>query len=183
MSEAAATGRMTDRAAVPVVGVVLLVAVTVAAAAGLGVLLTVDPPATAPTASFDCAATADGEIRVTHRGGEAVDPSTLRVRVRVDGRPLAEQPPVPFFAADGFESGPTGPFNSAHTGPWTAGETASLRVASTNRPTPEVGATVELRLYAGDHPIAALETTVQATSAVSTSAVSSPPASSSFSGT
>ena len=168
---------MTDRAAAPVVGVVLLVAVTVASAAGLGVLLAVDPPAAAPTASFDCVATSDGEIRVTHRGGEAVDPSTLRVRVRVDGRPLAEQPPVPFFAARGFESGPTGPFNSAHTGSWTADETASLRVASTNRPTLEAGATVELRLYAGDRPIVTLETTVQAASAAS--AVSSPPASSS----
>ena len=75
-------------------------------------------------------------------------------------------------------------FNSAYMGPWTAGETASLRVASTNRPAPEAGATVELRLYAGDHPIATLETTVQAASAASTaSAVFSSPVSSSFSGT
>ncbi len=155
------------RAAAPVVGVVLLVAVTVASAAGLGVLLAVTPPAAAPVASFDCTATSDGEIRLVHRGGEPVDPARLRVRIRVDGRPLAEQPPVPFFAARGFGSGPTGPFNSAYSGRWTAGETASLRVASTNRPALEAGATVEVRLYAGDHRVAAPATTVQAASTVS----------------
>jgi len=151
---------MPDRAVAPVVGAVLLVALTVATAAGLGALLSIDPPDPATAAAFDCEASSDSEIRVTHRGGDPVDPGRLRVRVRVDGQPLAEQPPVPFFAASGFESGPTGPFNSAYSGSWTAGETASLRVASTNEPTLRPGATVEVRLYAGDHRLAVLETTV-----------------------
>lgn len=106
---------------------------------------------------------------MTHRGGDAVVPADLRVRVRVDGEPLAEQPPVPFFAAEGFESGPTGPFNSATDGEWRAGETGSLRVADTNDPSLRPGATVEVGLYAAGDRIALLRTTVQAASTASAS--------------
>ena len=160
MSDGAATGRMTARATSPVVGVVLLTAVTVVAAAAVGSAVVVDPPEPAPTASFDTAADASGEISVTHRGGQAIDPNGLRVRVRVDGDPLAHQPPVPFFSARGFESGPTGPFNSATDEEWRAGEPGSFRVASTNHPSLQLGASVELRLYVDDQRIALLETTV-----------------------
>lgn len=160
MSEGAATGRMAARATSPVVGVVLLTAVTVVAAAAVGSAIVVDPPDTAPAASVDATADASGEISVTHRGGDAVDPDALRVRVCVDGDPLAEQPPVPFFSARGFESGPTGPFNSATGGEWRAGEMASFRVAATNDPELRPGAAVEVRLYADDQRIALLETTV-----------------------
>lgn len=149
---------MAARAASSVVGVVLLTAVTVVAAAAVGATVVVDPLEPAPTASFDVAADASGEISVTHHGGDPVDPDDLRLRVRVDGRPLAEQPPVPFFAARGFESGPTGPSNSATDGEWRAGETASLRVAGTNDPAVTAGATVELRLYVDDERIALLRT-------------------------
>jgi hypothetical protein len=58
----------------------------------------------------------------------------LAVRVTVAGTPLRHQPPVRFFAARGFRAGPTGPFNAAADPAWTAGETASLRLASTNAP-------------------------------------------------
>lgn len=150
---------MSDRAAAPVIGVVLLVALTVVTAAGVGALLSATPPDDATTAAFECEAFPDGEIRVTHRGGDAVDPERLRVRISVGGRRLAEQPPVPFFSAPGFHSGPTGPFNSAYSGSWTAGETASLRVASTNAPAVRAGTTVEVRIYVGDRPVATLETT------------------------
>lgn len=151
---------MSARATSPVIGVVLLTAVTVLAAAAVGSAVVVDPPEPAPAASFDAAADASGEIRITHRAGDAVDPDDLRVRVRVDGDPLAHQPPVPFFSARGFESGPTGPFNSATGGTWRAGETGSFRVASTNDPVLQRGATVELRLYVDDQRIALLEATV-----------------------
>ena len=160
MTEAAATGPMSTRAAAPVIGVVLLTAVTVVAAAGVGASVVVDPPEPAPTAAFDLEADAAGEIRVTHHGGDPVDPNSLRVRVMVDGEPLAEQPPVPFFSASGFRSGPTGPFNSATGGEWRAGETGSFRVASTNDPELRPGATVAVRLYVDDQRIARLETTV-----------------------
>ena len=151
---------MAGRAASSVVGVVLLTAVTVVAATAVGAAVVVDPPDPAPTAAFDLEADATGEVRVTHRGGDAVDPDGLRVRVRVDGKALVHQPPVPFFSASGFGSGPTGPFNSATGGTWRAGETGTFRVASTNEPELRPGSRVELRLYAGDQRIAGLETTV-----------------------
>ena len=153
---------MSDRAVAPVIGVVLLVALTVVTAAAVGAVVTIDIPGETTAVTFGLEAASDGEIRLLHRGGDAVDPDSLRVRVRVDGDPLAEQPPVPFFAARGFESGPTGPFNSAYAGRWTAGEAASLRVASTNEPSPRAGATVEVRMYADGQKIADLETTVRA---------------------
>ena len=157
---------MPDRGVAPMLGVVLLVALTVVTAAAVGAVV-VDVPDGTTTAAFGLEATADGEVRVLHRGGDAVDPGALRVRIHIDGDPLAEQPPVPFFSARGFESGPTGPFNSAYSGAWTAGQAASLRVASTNEPTPRAGATVEVRLYVDGREVADLETTVQAASTAS----------------
>jgi hypothetical protein len=138
-----------------------LTAVTVIIAAVVGAAVAVEPPDPAPVVSFDAEADASGEIRVTHRGGAAVAPESLRVHVRVDGEPLAEQPPVPFFSARGFESGPTGPFNSATTGEWHAGETASLHVAGTNEPTLYAGASVEIRLYVDGQKTAVLTTTAR----------------------
>jgi hypothetical protein len=139
-----------------------LAAITVAGAVVIGAAVAVEPPSTAPTASFDAEVEADGTVRLTHRGGAAIDPDTLRVRVRVDGESLDAQPPVPFFSARGFESGPTGAFNSAQTGDWRAGETASFRNAGTNSPIPYAGANVEIRLYADGHEIAELIVTARA---------------------
>lgn len=162
MSEAGASGRMAARAAAPVVGVVLLTVAAVVAATTVGTAIVVDPPDRGPTAAFDVEADASGAISVTHAGGDPVDPDELRVRVRVDGEPLAAQPPVPFFAASGFAGGPTGPFNSAAEGEWHPGETATLRVADTNTPTPTEGASVEVRLYVAEDRIALVGTTVRA---------------------
>jgi flagellin-like protein len=170
---------MSDRAAAPVVGVVLLVAVTVLAATAVGTALPSELSDPARTAAFDVAADDTGRVTVTHLGGDAVDPAELRIRILVDGERLSEQPPVPFFSARGFESGPTGPFNSATHGPWRAGQSASLRVAGTNSPTLRVGATVEVRLYTDGTQIAVQTATVQAASTGSLSTV----VSSSVSGT
>ena len=102
---------------------------------------------TAPAAVAPTLAVEGDRLVLTHRGGEAVDVRTLDVIVRVDGEPLARQPPVPFFSARGFRPGPTGPFNAAADPRWEPGERASIRVASTNRPSLVAGArvTVELR--------------------------------------
>lgn len=158
---------MADRAVTPVVAVVLLTAVTVVGATAVGAALTFEPPTKAPTAAFEADADATGTISVTHRGGDAVDPDSLRVTIRVDGDPLDEQPPVPFFSAAGFESGPTGAFNSATQDHWRAGETATLTVAGTNEPSLTRGSSVELRLYVEDVRLALLEVTVQAASTAS----------------
>lgn len=150
---------MPDRAVAPIVAVVCLVGVVVALAAAVGGAVPTDVAAPPPSATIGASAGADGELRLTHRGGEPLTPETLRLRVSVDGERLDKQPPVPFFSAHGFESGPDGPFNSAWNGDWRAGETATVTVAETNAPSVTVGSTVEIRLYAGDHRLARLETT------------------------
>jgi len=104
--------------------------------------LPADSATVAPTLAVE-----GDRITLTNRGGNAVDVGRLTVRVRVDGTPLTHQPPVPFFSARGFHSGPTGPFNAGADPTWEPGERASFRLASTNRPSVGAGdrVTVELR--------------------------------------
>lgn len=160
---------MTDRAVSSVVGVVMLTAITVVAATAIGTAVVADPPESPPMVRFQTDADATGEIRLTHCGGESLDPDAIRLRLYVDGEPLAEQPPVPFFAARGFESGPSGPFNVATDGRWRVGQTATLRVAETNAPSLTEDARLEVRLYVDKKQIAFLQTTVQAASTASAS--------------
>ncbi|PSP15568.1 type IV pilin [Halobacteriales archaeon QH_10_67_13] len=158
-----------DRAASPVVGTVLLVGVVVAlsVAAGAAVTATDRPTTTPPAASLALAvdATAD-RIAITHEGGEALAVSEIDLTVAVDGRPLAEQPPVPFFAARGFRSGPTGAFNVAGSTTLRVGEMASLRVAGTNNPEIVPGSRVTVTVATDQAVIAELETTARRESAV-----------------
>lgn len=147
-----------SRGAAPVVAVALLVllAVTLAGAlaAGLASVGSPDPP---PRAALDLAVDADAaRVTLTHLGGETLDVRELRLRVAVDGTPLAQQPPVPFFTARGFRAGPTGPFNSAAAPAWRPGETASLRMAGTNAPTLTPGARIRATVYADGHVVARL---------------------------
>ncbi|MFB6108019.1 MAG: hypothetical protein ABEJ82_04145 [Haloplanus sp.] len=119
--------------------VVLVLAVAVGTAVvgvGLGAMPS-DPTVAALSLSVD-----GDRLAVTHRAGEPLDVRRLDVTVRVDGTPLAHQPPIPFFSARGFDSGPTGPFNARADPTWTAGERATLRLASTNRPDLHAGAHV-----------------------------------------
>ncbi len=153
-----------DRGVSPVLGAVLLVALTVVAAALFGTLAfgqaaALDGPA--PRATFTVDAVGD-RISLVHDGGDAVAVGPLSVEISVDGTPLRHQPPVPFFAARGFRGGPTGPFNPSSDGAWTAGETASVRVAGTNAPALTPGATVTVELYHGESRIASLQTAVRA---------------------
>jgi FlaG/FlaF family flagellin (archaellin) len=145
----------------PVVGVVTMLAVTVVLASVAGAALIDDaaPSDPAPTVALSLSASTD-RVSITHRGGEALDVSQLRVRVTVNGTRLAQQPPVPFFAATGFEPGPTGPFNAAADPTWTAGETATFAVAGTNRPTIGPDATLSVTIYRRDRLVAELTTEV-----------------------
>lgn len=140
------------RALSPVVGSVLMLAVTVGLAAMIGVAV-LDTTTTDPAPQAHLSASVDpatDRITVTHHGGDSLDVRDLRVRVTVDGQPLAHQPPVPFFAAEGFASGPTGPFNSASGDYWSAGETAGFELAGTNAPLIDAGDTVEIAFYRAD---------------------------------
>jgi len=125
----------------PVGAVVVVVLGTAVAAVGLGAL-----PAAPVTAGVTLAVDGD-RLVLAHRAGDPLDVRRLDVVVHVDGTPLRHQPPLPFFAARGFRSGPTGPFNPAADPTWEVGERASFRVASTNGPPLVAGArvTVELR--------------------------------------
>ncbi|WP_181691502.1 type IV pilin [Natronomonas sp. LN261] len=148
---------MSPRGISPVVGVVCLLAVTVILAATVVVTVPVGSALEPTVASFEATADPTGEIRVTHTGGDVIDPESVDVHVRVDGEPLAQQPPVPFFSARGFESAPTGAFNSATAGDWRVGETASFRTAGTNEPGIDSGDTVTIRLYVNEYSVTELD--------------------------
>jgi len=152
---------VSSRGISPVIGVVCLLAVTVLLAAVVVAAVPADPGSAPTVATFELDVDADGmgELRVTHTGGNAIDPDSIGIDVRVDDAPLAKPPPVPFFSARGFESAPTGAFNSGKTEPWRAGETASLALAGTNEPAIDPGDTVTVRLYIDGDPLAELEAT------------------------
>jgi len=147
------------RALSPVLGTVLLLAITVALAGTVGFVVFVDAPAElTPRATFSLSADAAADrIVLTHEGGDALSTTDLTIRVHVDGEPLAHQPPVPFFASKGFHGGPTGPFNAATDPEWSAGEDAEFELASTNDPLLEQGSTVEVTISNEGAVIATVE--------------------------
>jgi hypothetical protein len=140
-----------------VVAVALLVVLS-AVLAGAVVALAPAAPAGPPSqAAFRLSVDAGSDrVALTHVGGDVLDAEALALRVAVDGTPLVHQPPVPFFAARGFRSGPTGPFNSGADPRWTPGETASVRLASTNAPAIEPGARVRVTVSVDGQVVARL---------------------------
>lgn len=152
---------MSDRATSPVLAIVLLLVVTVALAGTVGSLaLGTAVPSDSPHAVIDLHVDADANrLTFVHRGGDVLDVDSLSLRVRIDGTPLDTQPPVPFFSATGFRPGPTGPFNSASDGQWTAGERASVRLAGTNAPLIAEGSTVAVTVVANESVVAEVERT------------------------
>ncbi len=136
-----------SRASAPVVGVVVLVSLTVLLSATVLAGLPDSTSASPPTASLSL--TVDGSadrIELTHRGGDELDVSEMDVRISVDGNALTHQPPVPFFAADGFKSGPDGAFNNASSNTFSAGERTTLTLASTNHPQLDAGVDVSVQI-------------------------------------
>ncbi|WP_435359739.1 type IV pilin [Haloarchaeobius sp. DFWS5] len=169
-----------SRAVSPVLGTVLVLALTVTLA-GVVALSVFDEqqPAEPVQARFELTADASsGRITVTHMGGNTVDVTELRVVVSVDGTRLDHQPPVPFFSATGFAPGPTGPFNSATDSRWSAGESASVGIAGTNRPTLAVGSRVVVSFYREDVLLGRVETVVRTQASTVSSSVSTASASS-----
>ncbi|GAA0223360.1 type IV pilin [Haladaptatus pallidirubidus] len=96
-----------------------------------------------------------------HRAGDSLAVESLSVHILVDGTPLEQQPPIPFFSARGFQPGPTGAFNSATNETWDAGETASLGVAGTNAPLFETGDRVVVRIVVDGTVVTEIETTAE----------------------
>jgi hypothetical protein len=150
---------VTDRAVAPALATALLLAVTVVLGSTLAVLAVGAPTVPSPSASFSAVADPSNDrIVVEHRGGDVLDVREIRLRVTVDDEPLVAQPPVPFFAADGFRGGPTGPFNPSGGTSWRAGETAGFRVASTNAPGIDDGDRVRVTVYANGGVVGAAST-------------------------
>lgn len=143
------------------VSVVLLLAVTVVAAAAVATALPAVPGEPPPQRAVGVDATADGRVTVTLLSGEPIDVREASVWISVAGEPLARQPSVPFFAARGFHGGPTGPFNVAADSTWTVGETASLRVAATNEPAVRTEKTLSVEVRVDGHVVAVAETTIE----------------------
>lgn len=143
--------RSTTRATSPIAGTVVLLALTVFFALAMGAAVPNSIQSVEPTSTATIDLSVEGSTLVfRHDYGEPLAVDQLSIQIAVDGEPLDEQPPVPFFAAHGFESGPTGPFNSASDNEWRVGETASVTVAGTNRPTIESESTVSVRIATGN---------------------------------
>ncbi|MEY7848986.1 type IV pilin N-terminal domain-containing protein [Natrarchaeobius sp. A-rgal3] len=149
------------RALSPLVGVVILIAITVCLAGVVAVgAATWSLESTGPNAAFDLSVDADAEdveIAIDHVAGDSIDVRELSVEIAVDGDDLAEQPPVPAAGASGFNGTPTGPFNEKADPEWRSGERASIFVAETNDPVPTAGDVVTVRLAVDDRRIASLE--------------------------
>jgi len=152
---------MPDRSLSPVLGVVLLLVVTVALAGVVGtVALGTSLPSATSHAAVDLRVDADANrLALVLHGGEPLDVTALSVRVRVDGTPLAVQPPVPFFSVEGFRPGPTGPFNVASDHHWTPGERASVRLAEPNEPLISPGSEVTVTLSRDERVLAEVSET------------------------
>ena len=158
---------MGQRGVAPVVGVTVLVLITVVLAALVGGMAfgsdLEDPPGVAITAEADYSAgTGQTHVEFTHVAGDALDAEDLDVRVSLDGEALDYQPPVPFFSATGFESGPTGPFNSGSSDArWSAGERAGFTIAGSNDPVPSPGEEITVRILVDGYSITTVKTVVR----------------------
>jgi flagellin-like protein len=141
------------RAVSPVVGVVLIVAVTVVLAGVVGAFaIGIGDSGNAPEAAIT--AERDGnEINLTHHSGDPLDVTELTVRIFVDGEPLEKQPDVPAYGSTGFND-LSGAFHVWGTQPWKAGETAGLEIAGNNAPQPSDGSQVTVKIYAEGEPVA-----------------------------
>lgn len=140
-------------------GVLLLALVTLLGAAAVGATLPSVPEEPPPSAALRLDADAASDrLTVRHVAGDDLDVADLDVTVTVDGDALAHQPPVPFFAARGFVSGPTGPFNHAGGTTWRAGQRGTLRIASTNDPQLSSGDRVTVTVTTDRDVVAKLST-------------------------
>jgi len=157
---ASASAPESNRGISPVIGVLVLVALTVClaavVAAGVGAWSLESP---GPTASFELAADGnDSSITIEHVAGDAIDVEALSVTIAVDGTELDAQPPIPFVGATGFDGAPDGPFNAKSDSTWTAGERAGVSIAN-NSPTLAAGDSVTVTLTVDGRRVATLETT------------------------
>ncbi|QRV13629.1 type IV pilin N-terminal domain-containing protein [Haloterrigena salifodinae] len=151
------------RAVAPIIGVLALLAITVALAATIAVGMGFAGDGlleSSPNAAFGLEADADrSELTLEHVGGDSITVTDLELQIAVNGDRLEHQPPVPFVGANGYRGAPSGPFNPETDPEWQVGETATLRVAGTNDPTIRSGDTVSVTVVVDDTTVTRLEAT------------------------
>ena len=150
-----------DRGLSPLVGAVLLVAITVClvavVAASVGAW-SLEPAGSTAAFALDVDSERNAVV-IDHVAGDPVDVAALTVWVEVNGESLSSQPPVPFVGAEGFYGTPEGPFNAEAEPRWMPGERAAFRIAETNAPTVEAGDEVVVRLAVDGRTVAELSAT------------------------
>ncbi|RNJ27261.1 type IV pilin N-terminal domain-containing protein [Halosegnis longus] len=148
------------RAVAPALGAICLLAVTLLTSVGVGATaMAFSPAEPAPQATVELAATGEGTVTLTHAGGDHLRTDDLSVHIAVDGESVRHQPTIPFVGSRGYVGSPSGVFNAAGDGNWTAGERASLRLAASNAPDLSAGATVTVVLRTERGVVARLSTT------------------------
>ncbi|ELY94074.1 type IV pilin [Natrialba taiwanensis] len=153
--------RSGTRAISPVIGVVLLLAVTIClvavVTAGIATW-SIDTPA--PTAAFELQADGDDStITLEHIAGDSVTVDQLSLTVRIDNTELEKQPPIPFVGAEGFRGTPDGPFNAQADSTWQTGERTTITLAGNNTPSLKSGDTVTVTLGFDGQLLTEVETT------------------------
>lgn len=151
-----------SRAVAPVLGTLLLVALTVSLAAvvGAGALsVPTDLQRESPVVLSAAVNSTADSLTLAHESGPPINVREVDVVITVDGTPLRYQPPVPFFNEDGFESSPTGPFNYGSDHIWTSGEHTTIRLDANNAPRFDRGSSIVVRIYHDDALVARVQTT------------------------
>lgn len=150
------------RAVAPALGAICLLAVTLFTSLGVGATaMAFSPAEPTPRATVELVATVDGTVTLTHDGGDRLRTDELSVHIAVDGASVRHQPTIPFVGSRGYVGSPSGVFNAAGDGNWTAGERASLHLAASNAPELSAGSTVTVILRTERGVVARLSTTAQ----------------------
>lgn len=147
---------MSSRAIAPVLGVVLLVALS-AVCAGVIVIVVSDvvDMREVPRVTFEGTLNASSnEITLTHTGGDDVSVEPLEMRITVDDEPLRYQPDIPFASQTGFSTGPSGPLHAWATGTWSPSTSSSLSLSDSNEPLPDHDSTVVVSITYDNQPLA-----------------------------
>ena len=152
---------MSDRAVSPVLGVILLVALTVITAGVIALFVTElpdmrEPPVVTMEGTVNAS---DNTLTIVHTGGDSIAVDELALHVTVDEEPLTYQPPVPFESARGYSTGPSGPLHSWGSSTWEPGEESRLQLAGSNEPLPTAESRVAVEITYADTPIAELSLT------------------------
>lgn len=126
---------MRHRGMAPIVGVLALLALVVAAASVVAIGLdgpgSSAPPQFTVDVRYDASAT---EIWLEHTGGEAVSLHALAFRVTVGGDPLDPQPRYPLSQSEGYNRFGSGAFNRQTSDMFTTGDAGGFYVPPRVRP-------------------------------------------------